>query len=374
MFNDMMNYKAIFQLTLILFGVSFVLAQSIPIDITGFEDDIRHWVHGGGKGLKYERYDPSQILEIADNLLLFQNADGGWPKNVDWLGKLDRAVVWKRLSNSERLSTCDNRNTYTQIEYLSKTFTKTETPKYREAARRGLEFILSSQNASGGWRGADVDAITFNDDLMSGVMHLLLDIREGRDYYNWIDEATRKRADEALARAIRVTLHCQIIVDGKKTGWCQQHDHKTFAPVKARSYELPAIASLETTSVVEFLMRIKKPDQKIIDAVESAMAWLEKSKLGGILVQRIPVSDDETEVEYRRADPRVVNDSHAPPIWARYYEIETNRPFFANRDGVKVYSLAEVKQERRMGYAWYGYWPDTVLSDLYPKWKERIAQ
>ncbi len=63
--------------------------------------------------------------------------------------------------------------------------------------------------------GADVDAITFNDDLMSGVMHLLLDIREGRDYYNWIDEATRKRADEALTKAMHVTLQCQIVVDGR---------------------------------------------------------------------------------------------------------------------------------------------------------------
>ena len=257
---------------------------------------------------------------------------------------------------------------------LSKVYFRTDDEKYRAGAQAGLDFILSSQNASGGWRGADVDAITFNDDLMSGVMHLLLDIREGRDYYDWIDEATRKRADEALTRAIRATLQCQIVVDGKKTGWCQQHDHTTHAPVKARSYELPSIASLETASVVGFLMRIKQPDQEIIDAVESALAWLEKSKIAGIRVKRIRVGSDETPEEYRRTDAKVVKDPNAPPIWARYYEIDTNRPFFANRDGVKVYSLAEVKQERRMGYGWYGYWPETVLKEQYPKWRSQVQK
>jgi hypothetical protein len=82
----------LFITILFLVGYLRVQAQKIdykPIDISGFEDDIRHWKNGPGKGLLYERYDTDQITEIADNLLKFQNPDGGWPKNIDWLGKLE---------------------------------------------------------------------------------------------------------------------------------------------------------------------------------------------------------------------------------------------------------------------------------------------
>jgi len=343
------------------------------IDISGFEDAIRHWKNGPGQDLEYERFKINQVTEIADNLLKFQNDDGGWPKNIDWLGKLDYDEVWKRLSEFERRSTCDNRNTYTQIEYLAKVYTLTNEIKYREGAERGINFILTTQNKSGGWRGADVDAITYNDDLMTGNMNLFLDVSEGRPYYYWINEKLRKTIDESLTRAIEVTLNCQIVVNGKKTGWCQQHDHETLKPVKARSYELPSIASLETTSIVEFLMRIKNPDQKIIDAIQSAVAWLVESKIYGIRLQRIEVDKRNIDQNYKRYDKVIIEDANAQPIWARYYEIETNRPFFCNRDGVKVYKLEDVKQERRIGYAWYGYWPRRLLSDEFPAWFESIS-
>jgi pectinesterase len=64
----------------------------------------------------------------------------------------------------------------------------------------------------------------------------------------------------------------------------------------------------------------------------------------------------------------VVTDSAAPPIWTRYYQLKTHRPIFCNRDSKIVYSLAEVTRERRDGYGWYTYAPQSVL-DEYPKWQ-----
>jgi len=366
-----------FCFLLIIPGKVTTLAQENKyeaIDISGFEDDIRHWKNGPGKGIDYERHEVNEIEKIADNLLKFQNADGGWPKNVDWLGKLKYDEVWTRLSNFERKSTCDNRNTYTQIEYLSKVYTATNEVRYRYSAVKGLNFILSTQNENGGWRGADVDAITYNDDLMTGIMNLFLDIEEGRPYYTWIDKDMMRDIKESLRRAIDVTLKCQIIVNNKKTGWCQQHDNKTLLPVKARSYELPSIASLESTSVVEFLMRIKHPDQKIIEAINGAVAWLEESKIYGIRLERIILDNRDINESYKRYDIKVIADQDASPIWARYYEIETNRPFFCNRDGIKVYKLDQVAQERRIGYAWYGYWPVHLLNDIYPAWLKKVSE
>ena len=73
------------------------------------------------------------------------------------------------------------------------------------------------------------------------------------------------------------------------------------------------------------------------------------------------------------ADTVVVADSKAPPIWARNYEVESNRPIFASRDGVKVYSLAEVDRERRTGQPWYGDWPARLLDREYPQWRKSVT-
>ena len=55
----------------------------------------------------------------------------------------------------------------------------------------------------------------------------------------------------------------------------------------------------------------------------------------------------------------------------RFYEIGTNRPFFCGRDGIKKYSLAEIENERRTGYSWYGDEPSHGLDDFktwQPEW------
>ena len=64
---------------------------------------------------------------------------------------------------------------------------------------------------------------------------------------------------------------------------------------------------------------------------------------------------------------KLIKDPSAPPIWARFYEVETNRPFFCGRDGVVKYDISEIEAERRNGYAWYGNWGEKVAS-TYAKW------
>ena len=65
----------------------------------------------------------------------------------------------------------------------------------------------------------------------------------------------------------------------------------------------------------------------------------------------------------------VVEDPAAPTLWARFYEIGTNRPIYSGRDGVIKRSLAEIEHERRVGYAWLGDWPRTLSEKEYPAWK-----
>lgn len=339
-------------------------------DVSIFDDAIRHFNDTLALKFKFNRYNPSQVKEIAQNMVKYQNKDGGWPKNIDWLAIIEPDSVLNLLSDHYKTSTLDNRNTFSQVEYLAQAYDITKDASFKKSAERGLDFILNQQRPSGGWRGWDVDAITYNDEVMTGIMSMLLDIKNGKSYFSWIDKERKLKAETALQKAIDVTLKCQIIVNNKKTGWCQQHDNITLAPVKARTFELPGISSLETAAIVKFLMLIKKPNQEIVDAINSAVNWLKYSTLYGIRV--IADKDDSLKSDYnsRRPDRKLINDKNAPPIWARFYEIETNTPFFCNRDGIKVYSLLEVLPERRRGYGWYGYWPAEVINDLYTNWKK----
>jgi len=96
--------------------------------------------------------------------------------------------------------------------------------------------------------------------------------------------------------------------------------------------------------------------------------------LRGIVVKRVPASAVDFEKHTADFDVIVVREQNAPPIWARHYEIDTDRPIFASRDGVKRYELSEISRERRTGTKWYGDWPNTLIGRDYPKWKMRLSE
>lgn len=337
------------------------------IDLSLFYDGIHHWnlLHDQ---TSYARYSEDQITQIANNFLKFQNIDGGWPKNMDWLANINIDSLLNTLSDREKQSTIDNNNVYSQIEYLSKVYLLTSDEKYKKSAQKGLLYLLRTQNRSGGWHGWDVDAITFNDQVMTGVMNLFQDIIENKEYYNWVNLNLRDSIQNSLNKAIEVTLKCQIVRDGQKTAWCQQHDHITYKPVKARTYELPSITAHESVDVVRFLMRLPNPTDSVKESINSAISWLEKSKIYGIRLKKIKLEDSLLINKEYPYDLVVVHDSLAKPIWGRYYDIETNTPFLCRRDGTIVYNLKEIGPERRTGYSWYGYWPEELLQKDYPAW------
>ena len=65
---------------------------------------------------------------------------------------------------------------------------------------------------------------------------------------------------------------------------------------------------------------------------------------------------------------RVLIKDEKSTIWARFYNLQTNEPFFAGRDSEPKKSVAEIEHERRIGYAWYGKWPAALLEKKYPAW------
>lgn len=292
-------------------------------------------------------YGTQAAADVAANVLYYQNGDGGWPKNVDMtMRTADRGT-----------STIDNKATTTQLTFLAKVYDATQNSGYLDAFYAGLDYLFGAQYENGGWPQV-VDAtdykrhITFNDGAMTLVITLLDQIAKRYATYAFVDAARVEQAAAAVEKGIDCILRCQIVRDGVKTGWCAQHDEVTLEPASARAYELVSSSGQEGAGVLSFLMTIPDPSPEIIEAVQGAVRWFDSVKLLGIEVQKVT-----TPME----DVIVVENPSAPPIWARFYQIEDDVPFFCGRDGIKKYSLAEIEVERRTGYSWYSTAPTKAL-------------
>lgn len=180
-------------------------------------------------------------------------------------------------------------------------------------------------------------------------MELVRDVAE-RDDFAWLDPERRARAGQAFRRGLDGVLRCQVRVDGRLTVWCAQHDAMTFEPRPARTFELASLSGSESAGLLLLLMDVPDPSPEIVAAVEAGVAWFKTGRIEGFREVRVD------------GDKRLVPDPAAPPLWARFYEIGSNRPLFAGRDGVKRFDYAEIEAERRNGYSWYGRWGDAVLA------------
>jgi len=352
-----------------------------PIPLDGFSDVIHHWRNQNDMyGREYPRYAPGQIVEIADNLVLRQRANGGWPTNQDparIIPPEERREL--RLTHNATDTSFDNRNTYPQIEYLAAAYVQAGQERHRDACLRGIDFVLDSQYPNGGWAHSPprTDSyyghITFADDVMPGVLRLLRKIAAGKPPFSFVDETRRARAAEAVARGDGLILRLQVVSEGRRAVWAGQYDRETLEPAKARSFELPALVSRESVQVVRYLMSIEDPSPEIIRAVEDAAAWFERTKIRGLRLERRKAAVVRYDHHTAKDDLVAVPDPDAPVLWARFYELADSQPFLANRDGRKVYTLAEVERERRTGYDWYGPFATELLEKEIPAWRARIA-
>ncbi len=320
-------------------------------------------------------YGTAEAVGIADNMILFQRRSGGWPKNLDMAGVLSEAEKRELAEHpDEPLSTIDNGATYTQMVFLGRVFGKTHDTRLTRSFLKGLDYLLKAQYRNGGWpqyyprRQGYFSRITFNDDAMIGVLRLLHDVDLDRPEYAFVDSGRRKRVRKAIQRGIGCILRTQVETGGRLTAWCAQYDEHTLQPAGARRYELPGLSGQETTGIVRFLMRIEPPTPEIIRAVTAAAAWLDSARIRGIRVVR--ETDPSSPTGWNRV---VIADPEAPSLWARFYQIGSDRPFFSDRDGRMVFDLSEISAERRNAYGWLGDWPADLLSDEYPNWRMKWA-
>ena len=295
---------------------------------------------------------------IADNILTWQSPTGDWAKNSDTVSKPNTGDV-KKLRG-----TFDNGATTGEILVLARAYNATKDVRYKAAVLKGLDHILKSQYPTGGWpqyAPPPADSyhrhITFNDNAMVRLMEIMRKVATATEF-EFVDRSRRDAAQKSFDRGIACILKSQLKVNGKLTVWCAQHDEKDFSPRPARTFELVSLSGSESAGILRLLMTLDQPGPEVVGAVKAGAEWFESARLTGIRLVR------------EGRNRLVVADTNAPPLWARFYQIETGQPIFVGRDGVPKYSITEIEAERRNGYAWYGSWGQRVATD-YAEWSRK---
>ena len=310
------------------------------------EISYKKWVKEAPR-LEDSFFTTPKAKEVAETVLLYQQPTGGWPKNINFFQTPDNKEKALEIKNDINASTIDNGATTTEIIYLSRLYNATHDETYKEAAIRGLDYLFEAQYENGGWpqfyprpKGYYVQ-ITYNDNAMINVMNLLRDVSNGKSPFTYLPESTRQKAQKAIDKGVECILKTQVKQHGKLTVWCAQHDRETFAPAKARAYELPSLSGAESANIVIYLMQLPNPSAEVIQSIESAVQWFKDSEIKGIKIES-----------------------------------------FINKDGKKdrrvapcedCYHLSEIGYERRNGYSWLNRSGENVYKE-YAQWQKRIKK
>jgi PelA/Pel-15E family pectate lyase len=310
----------------------------------------------------------------AEKMLVAQRNSGGWPKQIDTKA-FNYNQVWTKeftgrvqagFSHSD--ATIDNHATSREIRYLIDAYQKTKDNRYLASAEAGISYLLKMQYQNGGFPQFYPDTsgyrkhITYNDNAMLNALRVLQDVAKSENGFAAVNAGLKKRSALAVEKGIGCILKTQIRINGKPAVWCAQHDHVTLLPAKARSYELPSYSAAESVDITRFLMGIKNPSAEVKAAVNGAANWLQKATLTGFKTERIK------DASQPKGQDVVVIPAEGAKIWARFYDLESGKPFFCGRDGIKKEKLSEIENERRTGYAYYGTWPEKLLLTQYPAW------
>ena len=313
----------------------------------------------------------AEATSIAENVLLYQRNIGGWPKNIQMqkpLSENEKQKLVKLKSNPIECTT-DNGATCQEMLFLSKIYKKNPDEKYKIAFLKGIDYLLAAQYENGGWpqfyplMKGYYTHITYNDDAMVNVLNLFKEIKNKSNYYSITPNLeVVNKIEIAFNKGIECILKTQYNQNGQLTSWCAQYDEFSLVPAKARAYELASLSGKESVKITLLLMSIENPTKEIVAAVEGAVRWFEKTKISGIKLESVLTEDG-------KSNRVVVESPDAETLWARFMELDTNIPFFCDRDGIKKATISEIGFERRNGYAWYTNEPKEVLKK-FPNWKK----
>lgn len=304
----------------------------------------------------------------GDIVVSWQFTTGAFPKSgFDHEYKQGIATEAMRAATQEgrrSLGTLDNDSTITELASLGHTYREFKDPSHQKAAQNALEYLLEAQRPTGGWqqwypaRGADhySSQATFSDEAMMRVMIALQKAVRKQDPFNSdiFTEDQLKRSAAAIEKGVDYVLKSQIVVNGRRTVWCAQHDMQTYKPLGARTFELPSKSGQESVLIVAFLMS-RPQTEEVAAAVRGGLDWYNDPKVYVADKMYVkPTSDDNKSP---------IVDAPGRKMWYRFYHIEEDRGFFSsNQTGEVFYDELILSNDEHRGAWWGGPWGEPLLA------------
>ncbi|MGC3991193.1 MAG: pectate lyase [Chthoniobacteraceae bacterium] len=322
-----------------------------------------------------EWFAAAETRQLATVVISYQTPSGGWSKKLRFTGApRKRGTLWSSQSAGSDpwhyVGTFDNRATTEELRLLAGVWLATQRQDCAGAFLRGLDYIFAAQYPNGGWpqvwpvEGKYHDDVTFNDDAMIHVLELLRDLGDGAPEFAFVDEARRTRARQALAAGIECILQAQVRQQGSLTAWCAQHDPLTLAPSPARLKEPTSISGGESVGITRFLMQLPQQTPPIIAAIEGSLVWFERVKI--TTIEKTSKNGKSTYVPVAQS---------SRPLWARFYDVATNKPLFSGaQDGVIYNTFAEMQAHNHIGYDYYTAQPEALITKDQARWRKVLLR
>lgn len=297
----------------------------------------------------------------AKNIISWQMEHGGFGLHdasfyhTPWDGVQKRSE-W--VSKGQELGNYDDYATVAEVRFLAQVYAQTEDSALKAAIQvsieRCLQFIFTSQYDNGGWpqvypkrhKRLYSNNVTLNDNAMIRTMVLLSDMLANIAPFDTdiVANSTKEKMYPRLESAVGYLLKAQIKNNNELTIWSSQYNPETYEPEPARSYELVSKSGNASVGVLAYFMNWPEQTSEVIAAVSAGIAWYDSNKVENLVLRKGEFSE-----------------RLGAELWYRFYEVESNVPFFAGRDGIKKYDLAQVEDERRKGYSWAGNYASGIL-------------
>lgn len=337
-----------------------------PVATDGFTRVLDFWQRTHADQ-KVDLYSQDQILAIADNLLLMQRNNGGWPANLNPFRKLtgDQRLQFLKDQNARDASFA-NANIFPQIFYLSHVYLQTGDVRYRDSAKKALRLVMSTQLYNGGWsQQAEViesETATIDTRATINALRFLRRVAGGEMPYGYVSFDMRREAADSVRKGDRLLLRLQQAHDSRASIWAGAYDLKTSLPTAANAEAVAALDPEVSVRITRYFMQIERPPAEIVRAVTGAADWFTRNTLQQAQLRSAPKRPGWLPAYSRVALPR-------NSVWARQYTIASSQPLVDSTNGrsVKPYEVSILAADKD----WYGSWARELLQTDYPRWRRR---
>jgi len=264
--------------------------------------------------------------KVGDVIVAAQLDCGGWHYRHDFAGaEANRKWYDTVAKNGWRLeefqhfygnATFDDSTSSDVLQFLLRLYVEKNEPRFKPALDKGIQFVLDSQYACGGWpqrfplrdefhhHGLPdyTSFITFNDDVVAHNVQFLVMV--------W-----QTLGDKRVLEPIRRGMNCYVVTQQPQPqpAWGLQHTASDLKPASARTYEPKALVTHTSAANIDQMMDFYEMtgDAKFMARLPEAMDWIESVKL-------------PPEIAEARGD------------YPTFLEVGTNKPMFVHRRGSDV--------------------------------------